>query len=71
MYLFTKNFEINKKKSKKFDHVKVESFFIKVIKGRVNYELNLPIDVKIFFVFHVFVLKLTHSNTSTQITFRY
>ena len=71
VYLFTKNLKINKKKSKKFDHVKVESFFIKIVKGRINYELNFLIDVKIFFVFHVFVLKSTHSNISIQITFRY
>ena len=71
VYLFTKNFKISKKRSKKLDHVKVESFFIKIIKGRINYELNLLIDVKIFFVFHISMLKLTHSNTLTQITFRY
>ena len=71
VYLLTKNLKINKRRSKKLDHVKVESFFIKSVKGRVNYELNLPKDVKIFFVFHVFVLKSTHSNTSIQITFRY
>ena len=71
IYLFTKNLKINKKRSKKLDHVKVESFFIKVVKERVNYELNLFIDAKIFFVFHIFVLKSIHSNTSIQITFRY
>ena len=41
MYLLTKNLKINKRRSKKFDHVKIESFFIKIVKGRVNYELNL------------------------------
>ena len=71
IYLFTKNLKINKRRSKKLNHVKVESFFIKNVKGRVNYELNFSIDVKIFFVFHIFVLKSTHSNTSIQITFRY
>ena len=71
VYLFTKNLKINKGRSKKFDHVKVEPFFIKVAKGRVNYELNFFSDAKIFLVFHVFVLKLTHSKTSIQITFRY
>ena len=63
IYFFTKNLKINKGRSKKLDHVKVESFFIKNIKKRINYELNLFIDVKIFFVFHIFMLKSTHSNT--------
>ena len=71
MYLFTKNLKINKRRSKKFDHVKVESFFIKKVKGRVNYELNLLIDAKIFLIFHIFVLKSTHLDTSIQKTFRY
>ena len=71
IYLFTKNLRINKKKSKKFDHVKVESFFIKIVKGRVNYELNFFVDVKIFLVFHIFALKSTHSKTLIQTTFRY
>ena len=71
IYLLTKNLKISKKRNKKLDHVKVESFFIKIIKKRINYELNFFIDVKIFFVFHVSMLKLTHSNTSTQIIFRY
>ena len=65
IYLFTKNLKINKKRSKKLDHVKVESFFIKIIKERINYELNLFIDVKVFLVFHISMLKSTHSNTST------
>ena len=64
VYLFTKNLKINKKRSKKLNYVKVESFFIKNVKGRVNYELNFSIDVKIFLVFHIFVLKSTYSNTS-------
>ena len=71
MYLFTKNLKINKRKSKKLDHVKVESFFIKIVKGRINYELNLFVDAKIFLVFHIFVLKSTSSKTSIQITFHY
>ena len=71
VYLFTKNLKINRRKSKKLNHVKVESFFIKNVKGRVNYELNLFTNVKIFLVFHVFVLKSTHLDTLIQITFRY
>ena len=71
VYLLTKNLKINKKRSKKLDHVKVESFFIKNVKKQVDYELNFLVDVRIFLVFHIFVLKSTHSNTSIQITFRY
>ena len=71
IYFLTKNLKINKRKSKKLNHVKVELFFIKKVKGRVNYELNFSIDARIFLVFHVFVLELTHSNTSIQITFHY
>ena len=64
IYFLTKNLKINKKRSKKFDYVKVESFFIKVVKSQINYKLNFFIDARIFFVFHIFVLKLIHSNTS-------
>ena len=70
-YFFTKNLKINKRKSKKLDHVKVESFFIKVVKDQINYELNFFVDIKIFFIFHVFMLKSTHSNTLIQKIFRY
>ena len=71
VYLFTKNFKINKRKSKKLDHVKIESFFIKNVKEQINYELKLLVDARIFSIFHIFVLKSIHSNTSIQITFRY
>ena len=71
IYFFTKNLKINKKRSKKLNHVKVELFFIKSVKGRVNYELDFSIDVKIFLVFHILILKFAHSNTLIQITFRY
>ena len=47
MYLHTKNLKINKRRSKKLDHVKVEPFFIKNIKKLMNYELNLLVDAKI------------------------
>ena len=64
IYLLTKNLKINKKRSKKLDHVKIESFFIKVVKDRINYELNFLVNAKIFSIFHVFVLKSTHFETS-------
>ena len=71
IYLHTKNLKINKEKSKKLDHVKIESFFIKDVKELMNYELNFFVDVKMWLVFHVSLLKSTHSKTFIQITFRY
>ena len=71
MYFLTKNLKINKRRNKKLDHVKVESFFIKIVKGRVNYELNFLANARIFLIFYVFVLELIHSKISIQITFRY
>ena len=71
VYLLTKNLKISKRRNKKLDHVKVESFFIKIVKGRVNYELNLLANAKIFLVFHIFVLESTHSKTPIRTTFRY
>ena len=71
VYLYIENLKINKKKNKKFDHVKVESFFIKIVKKSINYELNFFVDVKIFLVFHIFALKLTYFDTLIQTIFRY
>ena len=74
MYLSTKNLKYrkkNKKKSKKFDSIKIESFFIKAVKKSINYELNLSTDVKIFSVFHIFLLKSVDSDTSIQNIFHY
>jgi len=63
IYLLTKNLK-TKKKSKKLNHVKVESFFIKTIKGLVNYEFDFPKDVKVFLVFHISLLESIDPNTS-------
>jgi hypothetical protein len=70
MYLLTKNLRI-RKKSKKLDHVKVESFFIKAVKGSINYELDLPKDVRVFLVFHISLLKSVDPSTPIQETFHY
>ncbi len=70
VYLLTKNLKI-KKKSKKLDHVKVEPFFIKAIKGSINYELDLLKDAKVFLVFYISLLKLVDPNTPIQETFHY
>jgi hypothetical protein len=70
MYLLTKNLKI-RKKSKKLNHVKIESFFIKAIKRSINYELDLSKNARIFLVFHISLLKSADSNTSIQETFHY
>ena len=56
VYLLTKNLK-TRKPSKKLNHVKVESFLIKKAKESINYELDLPKNVKVFLVFHVLLLK--------------
>jgi len=70
MYLLTKNLKI-KKKSKKLNHVKIESFFIKEVKKLVNYELDLFKNAKVFLVFHISLLKSVDFSTSIQRTFHY
>jgi len=62
VYLLTRNLK-TKKKSRKLNHVKVESFFIKIVKRLVNYELDLLKDAKVFLVFHVSLLELVDPNT--------
>jgi murein L,D-transpeptidase YcbB/YkuD len=70
MYLLTKNLKI-KKKSKKLDHVKIESFCIKEVKGSVNYELDLLKNAKVFLVFHISLLESADPSTPIQETFHY
>jgi len=70
MYLLTKNLKI-RKKSKKLDHVKIESFFIKAVKRSVNYELDLLKNAKVFLVFHISLLKSADLSTLIQETFHY
>jgi hypothetical protein len=70
IYLLTKNLKI-RKKSKKLDHVKVESFFIKVVKKSVNYELDLLKNARVFLVFHISLLESVDPSTSIQEIFHY
>ena len=70
MYLLTKNLR-TKKVSKKLNHVKIGPFFVKQQKGSVNYELNLPSDIKIHPVFHVSLLKPADPETPIQNTFHF
>jgi len=63
VYLLTKNLKI-RRKSKKLNHVKVEPFFIKEVKGSINYELDLLKNAKVFLVFYISLLELVDPNTS-------
>ncbi len=60
MYLFTKNLK-TRKLSKKLNHVKVESFFVKKTKKLINYEFDLSKNAKVFLVFYISLLKLANS----------
>ena len=70
VYLLTKNLK-TKKISKKLNHVKIESFFIKQQKKSVNYELNLFSNIKIHSIFHVLLLKSADPKTFIQNTFHF
>ena len=70
IYLLTKNLK-TKKISKKLNHVKIDSFFVKQQKKSVNYELNLFLNIKIHSIFHVSLLKSADQNTSIQNTFHF
>jgi hypothetical protein len=70
MYLLTKNLKI-RKKNKKLNHVKIESFFIKEVKESVDYELDLPRDARVFLVFYISLLESVDLSTSIQKTFHY
>ena len=65
VYLLTKNLK-TKQSSKKLNHQKIESFFIKAVKESVNYELELPSDTQIHLIFHIFLLKSADLEISIQ-----
>ena len=70
MYFFTTNLK-TKRFNKKFNHIKIESFFIEKIRKSINYKLQLSSNIKIHSMFHVSLLKLVDFNTLMQITFHY
>ena len=70
-YIFLpKNFKKNNK-NKKLNLIKIETFYIKRIKGRKTYKLNLFKNVKIHSIFNIFLLKLIDLNILIQEIFHY
>ena len=61
VWLYIKNLK-TKRPNKKLDYVKVGPFFIKSIKGPVNYKLELPTYAKIHPVFHISLLEKAANN---------
>ena len=57
--MLIKNLKI-RKKSKKLDYIKVESFFIKVKKKTISCKLELLKYTKINPIFYILLLKLTN-----------
>ena len=55
--MLTKNWKI-RKKSKELDYIKFELLFIKTKKETFNYKLELPKYAKVYFIFHLLLLKL-------------
>jgi hypothetical protein len=68
--LHTKNLR-SKRLSKGLDHVKVRPFLILKRNGPVTYTLELLLDTKIYFRFHVSLLELADKDIPLQRTFRY
>ena len=66
MYFLTKNLKI-KQLSKKLNHQKIKSFFIKAVKRSVNYKLKLSLNTQIHSIFHIFLLESANFETSIQI----
>ena len=52
-----------KRPSKKLDYTKLRPFKVKAVKGPLNYELELPPQMKIYSVFHVMYLEPANNKT--------
>ena len=61
VYLLQKNIKI-KRPSKKLDYIKLEPFKVKTVKRPLNYELELPPQMKIYPVFHIMYLEPANNN---------
>ncbi len=55
-----------KRSSNKLNHTKLESYKILKIKELINYKLNLSTFMKIYLIFHIYLLKFADLNTSIQ-----
>ena len=49
------------------DHKKIGFFFIKKQKGKLNYELDFPKEMKIYPVFYIFLLESVNPETPISI----
>ena len=65
VYLLRRNIK-TKRSSNKLNHTKLKSFRILKAKKSVNFKLNLSTFMRIRSIFHIFLLKSTHSNTLIQ-----
>ena len=65
VYLLKRNIK-TKKSSNKLNHIKLESFKILETKKSVNFELNLSTLMRIYSVFHIFLLKSADTDTLIQ-----
>ena len=68
IYYLRKDFK-TKKLNKKLDHIKIDSFFIKKVKGPKTYKLNLFKRIKVFLIFDISLLKSVDLSTFIQKTF--
>ena len=70
VYLLTKNL-MTKRSTKKLNHTKVGSFFIKAVKRSVNYELSLSKNIRIHSIFHINLLESADLSTFIQEEFHF
>ena len=70
VYLLIKNLW-TKKLSKKLNHKKIESFYVRAAREEVSYKLHLSSDIRIHSVFHISLLESADSSTPIQETFHY
>ena len=65
VYLLQKNIK-TKQPSKKLDFIKLGPFKVKAVKRPLNYELELPPQIKIHLVFHIMHFEPADNNTSLE-----
>ena len=62
VYLLQKNIK-TKQPSKNLDYTKLRSFKVKAVKRFLNYELKLPLQMKIHMVFHIMYFESANNDT--------